>query len=95
VPIRELFGPRPAVTQTQFVLLDSLAQLEEMISALPDPVYVRDFNRPWIRDGRTSDREKRRYSQQQWPIVAAGDGVWKPEYERRMKMEGEKRNGES
>ena len=29
LPIRNLFGPRPAVTQTQFVLLDSPAQLEE------------------------------------------------------------------
>ena len=66
-----------------------------MISALPDPVYSRDFDRPRIREEIMSDREKKRYSQQQSPIVAIGDGLWKPEYERRMKAEGEKRNEES
>jgi hypothetical protein len=66
-----------------------------VISVLPDPVYSRDLDGPWIRDEITSDREKRRCSQQQLPIVAAGDGLWKPEYECRMKAEGEKRNGES
>jgi hypothetical protein len=63
-----------------------------MISALPDPVYSRDFDRLRIREEIMSDREKKRYSQQQSPIVAIGDELWKPEYERRI--EGEERKEE-
>jgi len=56
-------------------------------------LYSGDFDRPWIRDEITSDREEKRYSQQQLPIVAAGGGLWRPEYKRRVKAEVEKRNG--
>jgi hypothetical protein len=61
-----------------------------MISALPDPVYSRDFDKaPDSRGDNERQGEKGAYSQQS-PIVAIGDGLWKPEYERRMKAEGEK-----
>ena len=61
-----------------------------MFSVPLDPVYSGDFDRPRIRAEITSDREEKRYSQQQWPIVAIGDRLWKPEYECRVKAEGRK-----
>ena len=38
-PIRKLFGPRPAATQTQYAFLDCAKQSEKLISSVPDSVY--------------------------------------------------------
>ena len=86
-PIRQLFGPRPAATQTQSAIFD---QPRKLISAVLDSVYSKEVAMPKIREEITSHWADCAIPNNNNPrLYEARRGTLKPRAERRN--EGEER----